>query len=207
MELKVLASVHINSKAVVANGKLLFYNEGSEGFKAFARSVYKGMNIKYPKFFKMDELCKLSFLAAEILTPHIHGAESDEVALVVGNNHSSISSDIKHYNAIANRNNYFPSPSVFVYTLPNIMLGEICIRHKFTGENSCFMMSDLDSAFLYGYVYRLFEEEKYKYCLTGFVDFSHETYLAKLFLIGEEGKVAEGPLNHTFDNQFNITIL
>jgi 3-oxoacyl-[acyl-carrier-protein] synthase-1 len=41
---------------------------------------------------------------------------------------------------------FFPSPSVFVYTLPNIVTGEIAIRNKFYGETSFYVLEHQDDA-------------------------------------------------------------
>ena len=41
---------------------------------------------------------------------------------------------------IADPDNYYPSPAVFVYTLPNIATGEIAIRNGFHGETAYFAL-------------------------------------------------------------------
>ena len=54
------------------NGELL-YNEGNEqeaqteNFPTFIKNAYKFLKTDYPKFFKMDNLSKLAFLAADVL--------------------------------------------------------------------------------------------------------------------------------------------
>ena len=37
---------------------------------------------------------------------------------------------------IQHADSYYPSPALFVYTLPNIVTGEIAIRNKYYGETS-----------------------------------------------------------------------
>ena len=93
------------------------------------------------KFYKMDDLCKLGYVAASILFDEkdmvAGAAERRDTAIVLANEVSSLDSDMKHWEAI--KNNGTASPAVFVYTLPNLVLGEICIRHKIKGENTFFI--------------------------------------------------------------------
>ena len=106
-------------------------NESSPG--EFFTAAYRYFNISYAKFFKMDNLCKLGFLASELLLQGKNISEvyrGDEVGLLLSNAGSSIDTDRNHQKSISKRDEYFPSPSVFVYTLANIVIGEICIRHK-----------------------------------------------------------------------------
>jgi hypothetical protein len=41
---------------------------------------------------------------------------------------------------------------LFVYTLSNIVAGEICIRHKIKGENAFFVSEEFDAELITGYV-------------------------------------------------------
>lgn len=103
-------------------------------------ALYKSLGIDYPKYYKMDALSRLGFLAAEILLKNV---DSDEnTAIVLFNRTSSIVSDKKHLATISDERDYFPSPSVFVYTLPNIVLGEIALRHGLHGETSLFVLPE-----------------------------------------------------------------
>ncbi len=100
----------------------------------FFTAAYRYFNISYAKFFKMDNLCKLGFLASELLLRKRKNISEkypgDEVGILLSNAGSSIDTDRNHQKSISERDEYFPSPSVFVYTLANIVIGEICIRHK-----------------------------------------------------------------------------
>ncbi|MFN6945332.1 MAG: hypothetical protein ACK4ND_10315 [Cytophagaceae bacterium] len=202
----IAAYSEIHEKGVYKNGKLLLNNSSKAPFNVFARDIYQLLNPDYPKFFKMDDLCKLAFLAAEVLLSDNPLSKTDpsDIALVLGNTNSSIASDMKHAESIKNRKNYFPSPAVFVYTLPNIMLGEICIRHQITGETTCFIMEKFDSGLLHQYVCNLFDTEDYKYCITGYVDYLENAYSAYLFLI-EKG--SDSVYIDKFDKNFKKHIV
>ena len=61
----------IRKNKIFLNGALIFDSEASE-FSDFAKEAYKKFEINYPRFFKMDALSKLAFLASE-LARHITG--------------------------------------------------------------------------------------------------------------------------------------
>src|SRR5690606_41290579 len=81
----------------------------------------------------MDALSKLAFMASEMV---LRDEENKNTALVFANRSSSLDTDMKYQESISSAENYFPSPAVFVYTLPNICLGEISIRHQLQTENA-----------------------------------------------------------------------
>ena len=107
-------------------------------------AIYRKHINDYFKFFKMDPLCRLGFVAAELLLrqedPDAEktGPRSDR-AVVVCSRFGSYVSDRRYQQTIA-EGDYFPSPAVFVYTLANIVTGEIAIRHGLQGETSCFLL-------------------------------------------------------------------
>lgn len=116
-------------------------------------SLYKQHIGDYPKFYKMDGLCRLAFVASELLLQASRTAETGKAEraeapdltstdVLIFNRNSSIASDREHIATISDPGNYYPSPSVFLYTLPNILTGEIAIRNGFTGETSLFIAED-----------------------------------------------------------------
>lgn len=186
----ILKKVVIEKISVNINNTIDYKSEieSKENFSRFAKSIYKNYGIKYPKFYKMDNLSKLGFLAAEILLKDsdiLSKYKSEEIAVILSNESSSLNTDAKYQKTIDDRNNYFPSPSVFVYTLANIMTGEICIRHKIKGENTVFISENFDKDFIFDYVNILFNSDKAKACITGSVDFNYPNTIpeAKLYLL------------------------
>ena len=171
---------------VIVNGKDEFINNEKLEFGAYMKAVYKLNEVKYPKYFKMDNLCKLAFIASEIIlkgNEHLKEIDSNKVGVILQNSHSSIDTDTKYNETIKDKNNYFPSPAVFVYTLPNVMIGEICIRNKFQGENTCFISQEFDSKFITEYVGELLDSNKLDACITGWADFVNGEYSAMMFLV------------------------
>lgn len=92
----------------------------------------------YPKFFKMDPLSRLGFVASELLLKQCPKAD---YGILLFNRSSSLADDSAFQATIQDRNNWFPSPALFVYTLPNIVTGEIAIRNHFQTETN-FMVLD-----------------------------------------------------------------
>lgn len=186
-EFYIESSLSICNNKVISDGKELFTSD-SEDFSAFSKEVYKHFGTDYPKFFKMDNLSKLAFLGAEILLKSQKLNESDnDIALVLANRSSSLDTDYKYQQSITDKENYYPSPAVFVYTLPNICIGEISIRHKLYSENSFFIFEAFNPEFLTGYSEYLLKSGKSKKVLLGWVEYFQQEYKAFMCLISETG--------------------
>ena len=113
------------------NGQLVATNEQGEKMLV---ELYRRYVKDYPKFFKMDALSRLGFIAAELVLQ-----DQRVEAVILANRSASIKNDTD-YLATITGDNYYPSPALFVYTLPNIVTGEIAIRHHIQGETSCYIL-------------------------------------------------------------------
>jgi len=192
--IKKYCSISINSIVVVGNEAFVY--EGEETYKKFIRTAYKHFQTDYPKFFKMDTLSKLGFLAVDILLKgeNLSGKYPPEkIGLILTNGSSSLEVDEKHQETIRERENYFPSPSNFVYTLPNIMAGEAAIRHKFRGENTVLITEAFDAGLIRDITGLAFENYLLDCCICGWVEQYKNKYEALLFLVeradvGDEGE-------------------
>ena len=109
--------------------------------------IYKQEIGNYPKFYKMDILSRLAFVAAELLMKDVEETQ-EAPAIILFNHSSSIVSDRQYLATISDAEGCFPSPSVFTYTLPNITTGEIAIRHHFQGETSFYILPTKDEALM-----------------------------------------------------------
>ncbi|HLT52142.1 MAG TPA: hypothetical protein VKZ93_09290 [Arenibacter sp.] len=187
-QLKIKSHIHIVHNRIIWNNELIYSGRETD-FPSFIKKAYKDIGTDYPKFFKMDNLSKLGFLAADILlgnTIREPGREHN-IALVFSNNAASLDTDRKHQKSIQDKENFFPSPAVFVYTLPNIVLGEISIKHMLYSENSFFIFSHFNADYLYDYANSLIETGKATEVLCGWVDYDHEDYEAFVYLVSAEG--------------------
>ena len=192
MNLELIISSHcqIIPGIVRLNGDAIFRKEEPDT-TAFLKAVYRGLHFSYPKFFKMDNLCKLAFLTAEALLADNKATASyapSDIGIILQNASSSLETDEKHQQSIANREHYFPSPSVFVYTLPNIMAGEIAIRHGIKGENAVHITPSPDPEMLWHQVSELFANHRIHCCLAGYVEEYHDRLASCLFLVEKSNR-------------------
>jgi hypothetical protein len=150
-----------------------------------AEAYYDALQYSYPKFFKMDALCKWAWLGTEALLTANDGGKTygglhkDRIGVVLMTAEGCIAVDKKYQASIAD----IPSPALFVYTLPNIMLGELCIRHGFKGEQACLVSRSFDAAELHFWVSSLFENNKIDACLCGWVDATVDRHDVCLFWV------------------------
>ncbi|MFL9844660.1 3-oxoacyl-ACP synthase [Flavobacterium rhizosphaerae] len=185
----------IEDNRIVLNGTEIMHAPGLS-FADFAKQVYRDAGILYPKFFKMDNLSKLAFLASEF-TLKGHNGENEapaDTALVFANSSSSLDTDVKYQESINDKQHYYPSPAVFVYTLPNICLGEISIRHHLYTENSFFIFAAFNPDFFANYADILLNTNKAGHVLCGWTEFFKDKYRAFVYLVSDTGNI-----KHTTD--------
>lgn len=135
-----VAEVRLTSATCSVDGETLPLSATGEALLA---AIYAEFIGGYPKFHKMDPLSRLGFVASELLLAAVRrkGHHLDENTAVVLVGHSgSQAADTRFQRTIAAPDNYYPSPAVFVYTLPNIATGEIAIRNGFHGETAYFAL-------------------------------------------------------------------
>lgn len=174
--------VTLRNNRITQNGQLLFENEALTG-PEFLQAAYTHFQFNYPKFFKMDNLCKTGFIAAELLLrnqPQFAGFKPEEKGIILQNANSSLDTDIRYEASIATA----PSPSLFVYTLPNVLIGELCIRHQVKGETACFVFDIFDADFQAGYVNSLLANQGLKTCVSAWADYYDGKAEAFFSLVG-----------------------
>jgi hypothetical protein len=181
---------HIRNNKIVKDGKCLLDLPGIP-LDDFLLETYSWLKVDYPKFYKMDTLSKLGFLASEILLSKKSYA-TDSIALVLSNSSSSLDTDKRYWETVK----IHASPSLFVYTLPNIVMGEICIRHGIKGESIFFVTPKFDAEWITSYVDLLWNEENIKYCLAGWVEVMGDQadvflYLADKSSVQSANKISE----------------
>lgn len=187
--MKTIKQIEIYNNQILLDGNLLYpildekdLKVESPAFADFSKNVYTHFDINYPKFFKMSNMCKLGFLAAELLLKNqdMTATQRENCSVVLSCNSSSLHTDFEYQQTI----NDVPSPALFVYTLPNIVIGEICIRHGFKGEEMMFVSEKNDMKMLNTYVNALFKFPQNQLCISGFINFDNDTdYYATFFLI------------------------
>ncbi|MCC6181877.1 MAG: 3-oxoacyl-ACP synthase [Bacteroidia bacterium] len=207
----IISYAHIKHNQIAVNGKLVLHLP-DKSYAEFLTETYKTLQISYPKFYKMDAQCKLAFLAMEFASKDTNFfTENDlsKTAIVLSNASASLETDQVHQKSINDKQNYFPSPAVFVYTLPNITIGEIAIRHHITGENAFFVCPQFDGELFTNYIH-LLSQTNTEAVVGGWINSDNNNYEAFIFLVQNIENLNKNsifkPLNQiTITNLYNQT--
>ncbi|HZX58662.1 MAG TPA: hypothetical protein VFE54_08050 [Mucilaginibacter sp.] len=178
----------ISNGTIYKNDQQLFENKGAD-LPNFLLSVYQHFQLNYPKFYKMDNLSKLGWLASEILLKDTfikQNYQPEDVGLILANTNSSLDNDIKYFESTKD----IASPSLFVYTLPNIVIGEICIRNNFKGEHAFYIQDNFDADFTEKQVSYLLDNDILQACICGWVDVLEQEYKVVLYLVEKKNSNA-----------------
>lgn len=180
-ELQVLHHVKMNQDSAFLDGEQI---KTAETGKSLLTELYRLEMGDYPKFFKMDPLSKLVLVASELL---VQDRQKDEnTAVVLFNASSSIVADKNHLACIWNGEQFLPSPSAFIYTLPNIATGEVAIKHGFKAETTLCILERRNDAIMNEVVLSTFTESRPTHMISGWVDCSDANHFEadlKLFTI------------------------
>ena len=153
---------------------------GAGDFHSFIREKYKALGLNDMKFYKMDDMSKLGYIASHLLLDGLSFSPED-MAVILQNRSASLDSDLKHLRNITEGPG--ASPAVFVYTLPNVASGEISIRHKIKGENTFFISSSYGREGMEEYARMVLASSKAKYCIVGWLEYLGGEYDADFELI------------------------
>ena len=161
-------SVRITQDEIVVDGNRL--DVKSHG-KEMLTEVYKTKIGNYPKFYKMDMLSRLAFVASELLIgcDEENDDHSNDRAVVLFNHSSSIIADCQYVKSIE-IDDFFPSPAAFVYTLPNITTGEIALRNGYHGETSFYILAERNEKLMQRVIKSTFIDRDIKSVIGGWID-------------------------------------
>jgi hypothetical protein len=171
----------IEDNVVYKNGQSLFEKKEID-LSGFLIAGYNHFEMNYPKFYKMDGLSKLGVLAADVLLKDdftIENYEAENIGIVLSNANASLDTDIKYFETVKD----MASPALFVYTLPNIVIGEISIKHRLKGENAFFISERFDVDFIQQYVSTMFSNNTLQACICGWVEVFGNRYKTVLYLV------------------------
>lgn len=178
-----LQHIRISNGVLLRNGQVL-----ADTRSADPADIYRALGYSYPKFFKMDSLCKWAWLGAEALLREgdgwrYDGLDKQHIAVVIATRDGCLETDHRYAETMQT----IPSPALFVYTLPNIALGEICIRHGFTGEQLCEVADAFDAEAILFWVRDLLLNRGATHCLFGWADAVGPHHDVSLFWIDRQG--------------------
>ena len=163
----------ISNNLVLVNGRRV---ELESTGNAMLSELYRLQVADWPKFFKMDTLSKVGFLASELLLKEcgckrLEGEEyTSAYAVVLFGTTASLCADKNYQETIQDADSYYPSPALFVYTLPNIVTGEIAIRNHYRGETSFYVLERFDAAQMAQHICNAFQDSVTESVLAGWVD-------------------------------------
>lgn len=179
----IVQSCQITQDEVWINGTPLLKRDDDSDWLSH---IYHTIGMQYPKFFKMDNLCKAGTLAAElVLKEEQFDRENgkEDWAILLMNSASSLDDDRKYQQTIAQSDNYYPSPAIFVYTLANIVTGEIAIRHKINGESSFYIFEKSSTETMNELVAQTFlDHPSLTHLICGWTDVDNENIDVQMFL-------------------------
>ncbi len=189
MNLNISTYCSIENGSVAVNGTEVYNGKSSE--ETFLKGLYQHLEMNYSKFYKMDNLSKLGVLGIEILKNNhkeLYEMEDDAIALVFQSEKGCLESDLEHQAKVDSKS---PSPAVFVYTLANIVIGEISIRNKWFGESIFFIekeeekngIKETELSTLINYSKSLILTGKSKVCIVGVLESYKNEHSLNLALV------------------------
>ena len=136
-------------------------------------ALYREMVGNYPKFFKMDTLSRLGFLLTEMLVADDKDrfTPREDRAVLVFSREGCLANDLNYAKSMED----FPSPALFVYTLPNIVAGEIAIRNAYQGETGAFVLESYNRPQIEEIVRQAFQDRITKDAIVAWIDCPSDT--------------------------------
>lgn len=183
---KIVSQCSVNASGVELDGERVFANEPTDDFPTFIRKAYTSLDLAYRKFYKMDDLSKLGFITTAWLTRSVDGFAGlppKSKGVIMANRSASLDTDIHYHRNLDAVGDRETSPAIFVYTLPNVMLGEICIYWRMKGENTFFIQREPDKDFLIQYAGMVMDEQDLNYCIVGWCDLLGNDFLSEFYLM------------------------
>ena len=168
----------IHSDTVSLNGETIQFQLSSG--MCWKKQLYKNLDLDYPKFYKMDDLSKLCVLGVSMLEKDgaLDEYGEEDVSMIFCNSNASTYTDILFKDSLEGQ---IPSPSLFVYTLPSVCIGELTILKQYYGSG-CFYVSNCISSLPLKELIEIELSKGYKSVLISWLDRSKEKDFALFFI-------------------------
>ena len=172
MKPSVMHSVHLTDSSLSIDGREI---PVAERGKPLLTVIYRNMLDDCPRFYKMDVFNRLVYVASQLLVKEESPEDRDDYrAVVLFNGASTVVADRKHIATVSGSEGFFPSPSVALFTLPNIVTGEIAISNGYKGETSLYILDRRNSPLMEQIVEATFAGSEARSMMTGWVDCTSE---------------------------------
>ena len=180
MDLKQTARLTFAHGGLKVNGSDILFERTQNGI---LRDLYVAAGLNYPRYFKMDALSKLCMACTELLIDRGRARHilNDRCAILLANSASSLDSDLAYLQGLITTGR--GSPAQFVYTLPNVMIGELCIRHRLHVHTEMYVMPSPNLPFLSEQAQSLIGTGVCDAALIGWVDVLGEMLNADLSIV------------------------
>ncbi|QHI36888.1 hypothetical protein IMCC3317_22580 [Kordia antarctica] len=165
----------ISNHTITQNGNTIFNAESSLKLNDFLFKAYKELNIKYPKFHKMDSVSKLGILTASLLFRQEEITHEPLSTGIIISSHSGCYVTDENYIKAIQEDPKTSYPALFTYTLPSIVMGEICIKENIQGENLYLVSNSFDRPFLQQMAAIMIQQKGMKKCLIGWIEITDNT--------------------------------
>lgn len=114
---------------------------------ALVTEIFKKYLADGSRFFKMDLYSRLAYVGSSLLAKDsLENTDPEDRALLIFTQNGSVLADRKHLSTFSDPESFFPSPAVFINTLPNVVLGEIAVKNDIKGETTLVLLPDRDEA-------------------------------------------------------------
>ena len=193
MDIRINTYCRVTSENIRLNGELVFASSASA--QEFLSDVRQRTEADGRRFAKMDLLSKLGCVAAELLMDGFdRELQKEDMGIILFNRSSSLDTDEHFQQTIRHGEACFPSPALFVYTLPNIVTGEIAIRYHIHGETAFYILPCPDSHRIETVIRDTMTTSGLRYVMTGWLEAYGETLDALLMLCESGGDNEALPL-------------
>ncbi len=174
--LRIVGAVRITPDKTVVDGKEVETN--AVGAEVLA-SLYKKHIGDYPRFYKMDMLCRLGFIAVHLLcnnrATQANGTDyADNYAQVFFNHSGSIAADRNFMMRMMADEDGYSSPALFVYTLPNIVTGEVAMYRHWHGETSFYILPEKNEKMMDDVLRTALRDNAVSAIVGGWIDYTDE---------------------------------
>lgn len=177
----------IDMQGIRFNDELVWLNKHCSLADEYLSTAYTELGIDYPRYHRVDRLSKLALLGLDIFQQKgmLLNKLPGRTGLIFSNSIASHTTDEKYVTSsfIKDQIGFEKSPGLFIYTLPNIAIGEVCIRHQLNGEH-VFMVSEyFDAHALAMYGYMLLTGSYVDECIICWIDESKNKIEALCFFL------------------------